>query len=94
MPIVEFSELIWDAFNQSHFSKHAVSMAEVEEALQDPDSKELGAHSGRFLKLGRAGKRLLTLVLSKEDNGKFYVVTARDMSKKERRFYRNDEKEK
>jgi len=31
--------------------------------------------------------RLLTICLAKEANGKYYVVTARDMSKKERREF-------
>ena len=94
MPNVEFSDLIWDEYNQEHIVKHCVSIVEIEEVLQDPSAKEAEAHSGRFLKLGRSGKRLLTIVLTKEDEEKFYVVTARDMSKNERRFYRNDEKEK
>lgn len=39
--------------------------------------------------LGRAETRLIATVLNEQEmNGVYYVITARDMSKKERAFYR------
>jgi len=42
------------------------------------------------MSLGRFGKRLITVVLQKQENSIYYVVTARDMAKKERLIYRQE----
>ena len=45
--------------------------------------------------LGCAEKRLITTVLNAQEiEGLYYVITARDMSKKERAFYRSRKEEK
>jgi len=42
----------------------------------------------RYLILGRIKSgRALTVILAREKPGKYYIVTARDMSKKERRKF-------
>ncbi|MCX6783542.1 MAG: BrnT family toxin [candidate division WWE3 bacterium] len=87
---VEIEELIWDDFNVSHIARHKVRVSEVEMALEDKNIKFFNAHSSRFVALGSAGKRLLSIIIATKDNNKFYVVTARDASKRERRFYLNE----
>jgi len=47
-------------------------------------------HTKRIMSLGRFGKRLITVVLQKQENSIYYVVTARDMAKKERLIYRQE----
>jgi uncharacterized protein len=89
MRTVKIRDLIWDDFNISHIAKHGVGIEDVEVALGDKKLKFLEAKNARFFVLGRVGKRLLSVVLAKEENNKYYVVTARDMSKPERRFYRS-----
>jgi len=91
MNSVKVVALIWDDFNIAHIARHDVEVREVETALKGSKTKAMKAKNGRVLALGRAGKRLLTIVLAKEIDSKFYVVTARDMSKSERRYYRSEQ---
>ena len=86
---VVVQELIWDDWNVEHISRHELVPTEVELALSDKHAIYLKAKQGRVMVLGRAKKRLITTILNaQEEEGVFYVVTARDMSKKERAYYR------
>jgi uncharacterized DUF497 family protein len=84
---IQVKQLIWDDWNTNHIQKHQVTIEEVELAI-GTQTKTLRTYQKRFLILGRSGKKLLTVVLAQEKNKKYYVVTARDMSQKERRYYR------
>jgi len=86
-PIV-VKNLFWDSWNVEHIAKHKVTVKEVETALLDKKVKSLKAHDGRLMILGRIGVRLLAIILAEESRGRYYVVTARDMDKKERKIYR------
>lgn len=80
---------VWDNWNVQHIARHNVLQAEVEEAAADKYTVFLRAKLGRIMLLGRSQQRLLAVVLAQEsDSNDFYVITARDMSKKERFFYR------
>lgn len=83
MTRITVKELVWDEKNLEHIKEHKVSKNEVEEA------KEIIYHrrtyAGRYLGTGRSGSRLITLILRRRGVGKYYPVTARDASKKERR---------
>lgn len=83
----------WDQGNrEKNFDKHGVTNKEAEEATINkppiffPDEH----HSGIEKRYGVYGKtdqgRLLSIVLTIR-KGKIRVITARDMSKKERRAY-------
>jgi len=85
---ISINNLEWDDWNRDHIASHAVTQREVEKAIIDPNSISFPTYGDRVNYLGRAGKRLLSIVLSPERYGKRYVVTARDMSKKERSYYR------
>lgn len=85
MTRIVIKELVWDETrNLRHIRKHNVSKDEVEEA-----GRTLIYHKRikrrLFLVVGRSGKRLLTIVLVWEQTGRYYVTTARDASRKERR---------
>lgn len=85
--MIKIKQLIWDDWNVGHINKHKVSVDEVKEVCRST-TKALKAYRGRLIVLGKTKKgRLLTVVLAPEARGKRYVVTARDMSKKERRFF-------
>ena len=80
-------KLFWDEWNIEHIKKHDVSVNEVEEVYK---SKKITKQSylDRNIILGKTKKeRLLTVVISTEKQKNPYVVSARDMSKKERRYY-------
>jgi len=84
--MIRIKQLIWGDWNVEHISKHKVGINEVEEVCRFA-GKTFKSYKGRLIILGKTQKgRLLTIVLAPEDKGKYYVVTARDMSKKERRI--------
>lgn len=79
--------MIWDKWNVEHIKKHNVTITEVEEGykqaflqVRKPNKKVLllsRIHSGRAL----------TIILSFKYQKRPYILSARDMSKKERRLY-------
>ncbi len=81
------SELIWDEWNVKHIKKHQVSREEAEQVYKSKTIKRQ-TYLNRILILGKTKKgRLLTIVVSSERQKQLYIVTARDMSRKERRYY-------
>lgn len=83
MTRIVVKELIWDKWNLEHIQKHNVFQAEVEESRKIIYHRR--THGKKYLAVGRSGKRLITMVLRHKSSGKYYVVTARDASRKERR---------
>lgn len=83
MTRIVIKEIIWDEWNINHIKKHSVDPSEVLEA-----TKKVLVHkkvkNGRYLVVGRVGKRMLALILKREKTGVYYLVTARDAAKKER----------
>lgn len=86
--MVRIRKLIWDNWNIEHIKKHKVSIQEVEETCHS-GNKPFKTYKKRLIILGKTREgRLLTVVLAPVENGKYYVVTARDTSKKERELLR------
>ena len=68
--------LIWDSWNIEHIARHDVTTHEVEEVCHgDPFTS--ATHKGRTRLIGtnQAG-RMLTVILDREKQGIYYVVTA------------------
>ena len=79
--------LIWDSWNKEHIKKHKVSVAEVEDVYKSTTVSKK-SYQNRTLLIGRTNKgRLLTVILSREKQTNPYVVSSRDASSKERRYY-------
>lgn len=79
------------AFNLNHIKKHKVSKPEVAQACKN-NKLVLSAKQSRLLLIGQTKKkRILSIVLDKIKKGKYYVVTARSSSRKERKLI-NDKK--
>ncbi len=76
--------LRWDAHNIEHIKKHHVMRSEVEVAAKHVTWHKK-AHHGRYLATGRSGARILSIVIRREKETTYYVVTARDASREERR---------
>ena len=76
-------KLVWDEWNKSHIQKHNVSDKEVAEASKKIVYHKL-TYGSRYLVVGRSGRRLLSLVVSRKGSGRYYLVTVRDSDKKER----------
>lgn len=92
MTKIGLNHLIWDEWNKEHIKKHKVTQAELKEAVARV-SAHRGGYSGRIVLIGRSGKRILAIVLEKEKTGYYYINTARDADKKERRLLYDKEKE-
>jgi len=88
---IELSELQWDDFNISHIAKHDVSANEVEEACKN-QIDVLSGYDSRQMLFGKTNNgRYVTVILTKKTGSTYYVVTARDTSKKERRYVYDQE---
>lgn len=83
MTRIVVKELVWEKKNLEHIEKHNVSKEEVEKAQEIIYHRR--TYGGKYLATGRSGSRLITIILRRKGLGKYYVVTARDASKKERR---------
>jgi hypothetical protein len=85
---MRFFHFDWDEHNIDHVAGHGVETNEVEEALARKPLIRRGRH-GRYLAFGQteAGRYLFVVV---EDLGEGWarVITARDMSAAELRYYR------
>lgn len=84
MTRIKVKSLVWDEWNIRHIKKHGIDIEEVEKA-----GKNLIYHRktyrNRYLVIGRSKSRSITLILNRKRAGTYYVVTARDASRKERR---------
>ena len=84
-------KLIWDVWNINHIARHNVIPEEVEEVC---DSREVYIsksrnHSFRIIGQTLAGRYLLIILGYRDSNSNsYYVLTARDATKSERRLYK------
>jgi uncharacterized DUF497 family protein len=86
MIIIE--ELTWDEWNINHITKHSVTIVEIEQACKN-QKKAYVSYSNRVIIIGETNTaRLLSIVLAEslEVKNSYYVVTARDISSKERKL--------
>lgn len=83
MTRIVIKELVWDEWNLEHIKKHNVFQKEVENVREIIYHRR--TYGGKYLATGRSGSRLITIILRRKGIGKYYIVTARDSSKKERR---------
>ena len=84
--------IIWDNWNRKYIKKHKVSIDEVERAGRNLRYHK-HTYGGRYVFVGRSGKRILSVVIKRKQLKTYYVVTARDADKKERRRLYEKEKQ-
>ena len=86
----------WDEGNkQKSFKKHNVSITEAEEVFNSQPLIVLRTaylNEERFQMFGESKERLITIIFTIRKN-KIRIISARDMSKKERNFYEDKLKE-
>ena len=86
-------ELEWDpAKEEQNLRKHGVSFAEAATVLADPLSETAHdpAHSDaedRYLTVGRSVRRRLLIVAHTERGNRFRLISARELTRAERRAY-------
>ncbi len=79
--------LVWDDWNREHIKKHAVTIREVEEAYANEFARS-DSYEKREAIFGTTWSgRLITIAVSYAKQKGPYVVSARPMSKSERRKY-------
>jgi uncharacterized DUF497 family protein len=85
---MKIKDIIWTPDRIEHIkSKHGISCEEVEEVCGQGYVVRRGRER-RYLIYGQTENgRYLLVVLKPESNGKYKVITARDMNDKERRLY-------
>lgn len=73
-----------------HISNHLVSPEEVEEALFNEDEAPniMRGKEGKYLAYGKTHGGRLLLIVWASTYKKTKIITARDMTEKEKRFYR------
>jgi uncharacterized DUF497 family protein len=76
--------LVWDEFNTEHIKKHNVTIEEVETAIKHLVTHKKGK-KGKYMLFGRTAKRILALIAGREGENTYYIVSARDADKPERR---------
>jgi len=92
MTKVIIRELIFDEVNTVHIQKHSATPAEAIVAAKAVVYHQK-SYNNRYLSVSRSGKRILALVIRRISTGKYYLVSARDASRKERRkFYVKEKK--
>ena len=87
---MKVEKITWDQNTVDHISRHAVSPEEVEEVLfNDSESPRImRGKDGRYLAYGHTNAGRYILVVLIIYNRKTRIITARDMTDKEKKFYR------
>jgi uncharacterized DUF497 family protein len=91
---MKIERISWDQETADHISKHSVTPEEVEQVLFNELDAPLimKGREGRYLAYGRTnGDRLLFIVWINRYR-RTIIITARDMSNKERQFYKRMKK--
>lgn len=91
---MKIERISWDQETVDHISNHSVSPEEVEEVLfNDEDSPLImRGKEGKYLAYGKTNGGGLLLVVWVAKYRKTKIITARDMSKKEKQFYKRRKK--
>ena len=91
---MKIKNISWDQETVDHIANHSVSPEEVEDVLFNDMTSPLIMHrnEGKYLAYGKTdgGRRLLIVWAAKYRKTK--IITARDMSKKEKQFYKRRRK--
>jgi uncharacterized DUF497 family protein len=84
-----YREIVWTEASEEHIAVHNVRTEEVEEAINTRPVLTAPGRAGTTELYGTtaAGRTLVVIVVPALD-GRWYVVTARDMSDNERRAFR------
>ena len=87
---MKIGRISWDQETIDHISNHSVSPEEVEAVLFnsiDPPIIMRGKQ-GRYLAYGKTNGGRLLLVVWASKHRRTTIITARDMTKKEKQFYK------
>lgn len=84
-----YRELVWTEASEEHIARHGVRPDQVEDAVNGRPVLTLrGRHDTTEVYGTTADGRHLVVILAPALGGRWYVVTARDMTSNERRAFR------
>ena len=91
---MKIERISWDQETADHISNHSVSPEEVEEMLFNNVTSPIimRGKEGKYLAYGKTNGGRLLLVVWAARYRKTKIITARDMSKKEKQFYKRRKK--
>ena len=87
---MKIENITWDEDTANHIARHAVSPEEVEDVLfNDSDlPRIMRGKENRYLAYGKTSAGRFLLVVLIIANRKTRIITARDMTDREKKFYR------
>ena len=80
-------EILWTEGNEAHIARHGVTRSDVEQATERPYYERDGRDDTTLIYGRTYAGRYLLIVLAESEDGRMYVVTARDMTPPERREF-------
>lgn len=91
---MEIKNISWDQDMVDHISRHEVSPEEVEEVLFDEEDPPLvlKGREGKYLAYGKTGGGRNLLIVWVVTYRKTKIITAREMTTKEKQFYKRSKK--
>ncbi len=80
----------WDEKNENHISRHGVSPFEVEEVIVLSKPFYQRGREGKYVVYGvtQEGRHLLIVFVIVKESNHIRVITAREMTDKEKQYYR------
>ncbi|WP_280500250.1 hypothetical protein [Nocardia farcinica] len=81
-------EFHWNDQAEAHIARHDITPAEVEEAAQKPYRLSKGRDNTTLLFGQTYDGRYILVVMNEAMDGRWYVVTARDMDDSEQKAYK------
>jgi len=91
---MKIQKITWDQETVDHISRHGVAPEEVEQLLFSENDEPIimRGKQNKYLAYGKTDSGRLLLIVWVTRYKKTHVITARDMSKKEKQFYRKRKK--
>lgn len=83
MTRIEIDSLIWNKWNIEHVKKHGLTKRKVEISISNIKAFRYG-YKGRIILICELKNKLISIVVDRKSEGKYYVVTARSADRKER----------
>ena len=79
----------WDEKNENHIAEHGVAIFEIEEAILFGKPFYQRSREGKYITYGLTEEgRHLFIVFIIKGSGRIRVISARDMTEKEKRYYK------
>ena len=91
---MKIQNITWDQETVDHIARHAVSPEEVEQVLFNDEDVPIIMRGGenKYLTYGETDSRRFLFIVWVSKYRKTRIVTARDMTQKEKQFYRKRKK--